>query len=195
MKLAFPKPEKRDKDSPWRECRFKGKRCERVFRKWRGSSTLCIPCWFDRKKQRATEAIDRRKRVSKYTKPKPRFWNARARRKHLEQAEMRCEVCMRPEAEQKKLFDCGLTRDHFLPVRFITGNRLGDPHLDLNILVICSECHGIKAGAEVKLFDGDFLGFVTELLKRNWPKEEFGMVLKHYRCFPTSLKYLLEPKQ
>jgi hypothetical protein len=84
------------------------------------------------------------------------------------------------EKDCREKFGCGLTRDHYLPVRFITMNGLGDPHLDLNIVMTCSECGGKKTAAEVKLFNGDVLGFLGDLKKWGWDMEELQMVLRYY---------------
>lgn len=189
--MLFPKPQSFDRDSPYRYCRFKkknGQRCGEVFKKWRGSSTICPDCWRERDKEKKAAKIDRRKRPAPYLKPKKEFWNKRKKKEQAEEVGNCCEVCGMAEKDCTAKFGCGLTRDHILPVRFITGNGLGDPHLDLNIKMTCSECGGKKTAAEVKLFNGDVLGFVRDLKKWGWNMEELEMVLCFYRFWSQTLQ-------
>ena len=190
MNLRFPKPQSFDRNSPWRYCKRKGKNCEDVFRIWPGSSTHCQPCWRERREERQAARTDQRKRPGSYPKPKPRFWGRKARKKKIEEAGARCEVCKMPEKECKEKFGVGLTRNHILAARYIQQRNWGDPHLDLNIQCICSECHGVVCAAEVKLFAGDVLGWVEHLRKFGWNMAELEMVLKYYGCFPRALEHL-----
>lgn len=187
MNLAFPKPQKPDKDSPWRICRKNLRGCEGTFRIWRGSRTTCPKCYIALRKERQNGA---HKRPGAYPKPKPQFWGRKHRKLQIEAVQARCEVCLITESACKVAYRCGLTRDHILPVRWITSRGLGNPHLDLNIKMTCSGCGGKKTAAEVKLFAGDVLGFVSDLLKWNWDAEELEMVLRHYNFFPQALEHL-----
>lgn len=180
--MLFPKPVSRDKDSPVRNCRM----CRKLFNRWRGSSTLCPGCWKLKREARQEARVDRRKRDGEYPKPDGVWWDSQKAK--AQDVEAKCEVCGMGEAECKRRYGCGLTRDHIMPARF--ARQLGaDPHLDLNIMLLCSADCGRKTAAEVKLFGGDVLGFVTDLQKFGWNMEELEMVLKHYRYFPVVLEH------
>jgi len=86
-------------------------------------------------------------------------------------------------------FGCRLTRDHILPVRYISEHELGNPNVDLNIKMTCSGCCGKKTAAEVKLFNGDMLGFLTDLKKWGWEMVEVRMVLKFYGVYSTAMEH------
>lgn len=185
---AFPKPVGRDRDSPWRDC----KKCHKPFMKSRLSSTLCKDCFFEKSNAKKAARIDRRKRAGAYPKPESRWWKEQAGQNRLvKDVELKCEVCGLPEKECKRLYTRGLTREHLMPVRFITEHHLGDPHLDINIKLTCSGCCGKKAAAEVKLFNGDVLGFITDLKKWGWDMEEYRGVLLHYRMWSSNFERII----
>lgn len=197
MTLRFEKPQSLDKSNGWRYCRAplpSGKKCGQAFQMWSGSRTRCRDCWKREHDEKVSKRKAQRQRAGAYVKPKPEFWGRSNRKRQVEEAGARCEVCKRLEKEQIEKFGCGLTRDHILPVRLVQILGLGDPHLDLNICMICSECHGIKRRAENFAFDGDFISFVTELKKIGWDMEELQMVLIHYNLGAVAFNENLFPK-
>jgi 5-methylcytosine-specific restriction endonuclease McrA len=140
--------------------------------------------------QRKAERVDRRRREAPYPKPPKEFWGKEHRRKQVEEVQARCQVCKKTEKDCIKEFGCGLTRDHWIPVRFITMHGLGDPHLDLNINMICSGCGGIKTQAEHMLFRGNNVGFVMHLRDFGFNMAELGMVMKFYRIYPATIGHV-----
>ncbi len=158
------------------------KKCRCKFRQYGIASRFCPGCKIDRKKERDQKRIDRRKRDGEYPQPEVKWWNEQRKQKS-EGIENACEVCGMKESECKNEFGCGLTRDHLLPLRFITARGLGDGNLDINIKLTCSRCGGKKTAAEVKLFNGDVLGFLRDLKKWDWDMQELELVLKHYHFY------------
>lgn len=192
--MLFPKPQSVARDSPWRYCQMKkadGSRCGRVFRKSMRSARYCGICLKEREEAKKAVRVDRRKRNSIYPKPPKEFWGKKNRERQVEEVQARCEVCKKTEKDCIREFGCSLTRDHWIPVRYITENRLGDPHLDLNIEMICSGCHGVKAQAEHMLFAGNNVGFVMHLRDYGWNMAELGMVMKFYRIYPATIADVL----
>lgn len=160
--------------------------------KSRLSSTLCKDCFFQKQRDKKKTRVDRRKRAGAYPKPGTRWWKEKAGQNRLvKDVEWKCEVCGMPDSECKKKYGCSLTREHLMPVRFITEHHLGDPHLDINIKPTCSGCCGKKTAAEVKLFNGDVLGFLTDLKKWGWDMDEFRSVLIFYRMWSQNFERIL----
>jgi hypothetical protein len=158
------------------------KKCRLKFRQYGMRSRFCPGCKMERKKERQEKRIDRRKREGEYPQPEVKWWNEQ-KKQRTEGIENTCAICEMKESECKTQFGCGLTRDHLLPARFIINRGLGDPQLDINIVLTCSACCGKKTAAEIKLFNGDVLGFLTDLKKWGWNMEELELVLKHYHFY------------
>jgi hypothetical protein len=58
--------------------------------------------------------------------------------------------------------------DHIFPRRFLIQFGL-KPHLTVNLISVCGPCHGVKKRSENRLFMGDAIGYVIEVIKAGWP--------------------------
>lgn len=189
--MHIPKPQSLDRKSPWRYCKFRkanGERCGKVFKISGVSSSKCPACVRLATEAKRASRGDRRIRTAPYTKPPKDLWSKASRKRKTELAGNKCEVCARPEAEVLKQYGVRLTRDHLIPVRYCGQYNLGDPHIDLNIVLTCPDCGGKKTAAEVKLFQGNLLEFVADLARWGWNMPYLQMVMRHYEIYASSLE-------
>ena len=57
---------------------------------------------------------------------------------------------------------------HLIARRFCEEHGIY-PHADANLISICQLCHGRANRIEDKLWHGDFVGFITEMRRINFP--------------------------
>jgi 5-methylcytosine-specific restriction endonuclease McrA len=79
--------------------------------------------------------------------------------------------------------------DHIFPRRFLAKRKL-DPHVQVNLLSLCSSCHGKKKIAETRIFAGDVHGFMKGLNKIGYPMERVVAAARHYG-FPEIAQFKL----
>ena len=59
---------------------------------------------------------------------------------------------------------------HLIPRRYLESRGV-DPHYPLNLISICTECHGKTKLAEDRLFSGDLLGWMAEMKRARMPMQ------------------------
>lgn len=85
-----------------------------------------------------------------------------------------CQVCGADHSTGERP-----TVDHIVPF------RIGGSNEAVNLLTVCrAPCHAAKTAAEIKLINGDRLGFDQRLRHLGWPMEKVNAAVEHWNRTP-----------
>ena len=69
--------------------------------------------------------------------------------------------------------------DHIFARRYLIQFGL-NPHTRINLVSVCTSCHGGKRTAEDRLFYGDALNFVKFVVTHHWPLQKVIRAARYY---------------
>ncbi len=82
---------------------------------------------------------------------------------------------------QRKRYGCRLHGDHVIPFRYVRDKRLGPENARVNLILLCTKCHGIKGPLERCLTEkSNILGYVQGMRAMNFPLDRLKDAFHYY---------------
>ena len=165
--LNLKKGMKRQQWPRRRRCRIR--KCRRWFLSW--GAARCPTCVRHFLSSRSLKRKERRKRPGSAPSRGVGWGKVRAA-----VSGGCCAICGAPTVKSVA-HHC----DHILPLRFVVEHKLGDPHAQVNIVLLCQKCHPKKRRAEDKLCNRtNIVGWLQELNRIGFPMERVKKAMEFY---------------